>query len=71
MLEKLLNDPQNVPTPDQNEIMRPFVNSYKDVKIDVKSDFKSVWVTDAFDRSEDSLLSDKIFGLVGESMTSF
>ena len=32
MLEKLLNDPQNVPTPDQNEIMRPFVNSYEDVK---------------------------------------
>ena len=70
MLEKLLNDPQSVLTPDQNEIMRPFVNSYKDVNIDVKSDFKSVWVTDAFDRSEDSL-SDKIFGLVGESMTSF
>ena len=43
----------------------------KMLRIDVKSDFKSVWVTDAFDRSEDSLLSDKIFGLVGESMTGF
>ena len=51
--------------------MRPLANSNKDVKIDVKSAFKSVWVKNALDGSEDYLVSDKIFGLVGESMTSF
>ena len=42
MLEKLQKDPQKVPAPDQNETMRLLVNSNKDVKIDVKSAFKSV-----------------------------
>ena len=42
-----------------------------DVKIDVKSASKSVWVTNAIDGSEDYLGSDKIFGLNGKSMTSF
>ena len=48
-----------------------FVNSNKDVKIDFKSAFKSVWVTKGLDGSEDYLVSDKIFGFVGESLTSF
>ena len=39
-LEKLQNDLQKVPAPDWNEMMRLFVNSNKDVKIDVKSAFR-------------------------------
>ena len=70
-LEKLQNDLQKVPAPDWNEMMRLLVNSNKDVKIDVKSAFRSVWITDALDGSEDCLVSDKMFGLFGESMTSF
>ena len=31
----------------------------------------SVWVTNSLDGLEDYLVSDKIFGLVAESMTSF
>ena len=60
-----------MPAPDRNEMMRLLVNSNKDVKIDVKSAFKSVWVANALDGSEDYLVSDKIFGLVGELMASF
>ena len=71
MLENLQNDPQEVPAPVLNETMRLLVNSKKDVKIDVKSAFLSVWVTNAPDGSEDYLVSDKIFGPVGESMTNF
>ena len=41
------------------------------IKIDVKSAFKSVWVINPLDGSEDYLVSDKIFGPVGESITSF
>ena len=71
MLENLQKDPQEVPAPVLNETMRLLVNSKKDVKIDVKSAFLSVWVTNAPDGSEDYLVSDKIFGPVGESMTNF
>ena len=41
------------------------------IKTDVKSSFKSVWVTNALDGLEDYLVSDKIFVFVGESMTNF
>ena len=71
MLEKLQSDPQKVPALDRNEVMRLFVDSNKDLKIDVKSAFKSVWVINALDGSKDYLVSDKIFGLDGESITSF
>ena len=47
-------------------MMRLLVHSNKDAKIDVKSSFKSVWVTNPLDGSEDYLASDVIFGLVGE-----
>ena len=63
MLERLQNDSPKVPAPDLNEMMRLLVNSNKDVKIDFKSAFKSVWVANALDGPEDYL--------VGESMTSF
>ena len=48
MLEKLQNDPQKLPAPDRNEMMRLLVNS-NNVKIGVKSAFKSVWITNALD----------------------
>ena len=71
MLEIIRNDPNKVLAPDWNEVMRLLVNSNKNVKIDVKSAFKSVWVTNALGGSEHYLVSDKIFGLVAKSMTSF
>ena len=64
MLEKLQNDPQKVPAPDWNEMIRLLANSNKDVKTDVKSAFKSVGLTNTLDGSDDYLVSDKIFGLV-------
>ena len=71
MLEKLQNDLQKVTALDWNEMMRLLVNSSKNVKIDVKSAFNSDCVTNELDGTEDSLASDKIFGLAGESMTRF
>ena len=71
MLKKLQNNPQKVSPPVGNKMMRLLANSNKDVKIDFKSAFKSVWVTNALGGSEDYLVSDKIFGLAGELMTRF
>ena len=42
----------------------------KTKKIDKSPSFKSIWVTNALDESEDYLVSDKIFALVGETMRS-
>ena len=44
--------------------MRPLANSNKDVKIDVKSAFKSVWVKNALDGSEDYLVSTRYLVLL-------
>ena len=71
MLEKLQNNPQKVPAPDRNEMMRLLVNSEQAVKFDVNSAFKSVWVMNALDGSEDYLVGDQIFSLDGESMRNF
>ena len=46
-------------------------DAMQDVRINESSAFKSVWVTNALDGSEDYLVSDKIFSPVGESMRGF
>ena len=71
MLEKLKDNPQKVPAPDRIEMMTLLNDAMQDVRINESSAFKSVWVTNALDGSEDYLVSDKIFSLVGESMRSF
>ena len=71
MLKKLQNNPQKPSPPVGNKMMRLLGNSNKDVKIDFKSAFKSVWVANSLGRSEDYLVSDKIFGLAGELMARF
>ena len=50
--------------------MKLLNDAKKDKKIDKSPSFKSVWVTNALDGSEDYLVSDKIFALVGETMRS-
>ena len=41
------------------------------VKIDAKRSFKRLFVTNAFDGSEDYLVSDKLFKLIGPQMIQF
>ena len=52
-------------------MMRLLNNAKKDVKIDESLACASVWVTNTLVGSEDYLVSDKIFSLVGETMRSF
>ena len=70
-LEKLTKDPKKVPAPDRGEMRSLLVESEKAVELDANTAFKSVWVTDCLDRSEDHLVNDKIFALVGDSMRQF
>ena len=71
MLEKLKDNPQKVPAPDRIEMMTFLTDAMQDVRINESSAFKSVWVTNALDGSEDYSVSDKIFSLLGEGMRSF
>ena len=71
MLEKLTKDPKKVPVPDRGEMMSLLVESQKAVELDANTAFKSVWVTNCLDGSEDYLVNDKIFALVGDSMRQF
>ena len=71
MLEKLTKDPQKFPSPDRSEMMSLLVESEKAIALDSNVAFKSVWVTNSLDGSEDYLVSDKIFGLAGDSMRQF
>ena len=71
MLEKLTKDPKKVPAPDRGEMMSLLVESEKAVELDANTAFKSVWVTNCLDGSEDYLVNDKIFALVGDSMRQF
>ena len=71
MLEKLTQDPQKVPSPDKSEMISLLVEYEKAITLDTNAAFKSFWVTNSLDGSEDYLVSNKIFGFVGDSMRQF
>ena len=62
MLEQLEKDPIKTSSPWRNEDL---------LKIDTKREFKSLFVTNALDGSEDYLVSDKLFALIGDEMVDF
>ena len=71
MLEKLPKDPNKAPSPNRSEIMSLLVDSEKAITIDANAAFKSNWITNSLDGTEGFFVSDKIFGLVGDSMREF
>ena len=71
MLGKLTKDPQKIPSPNRSEIMSLLVESEKAIALDTNATIKSVWVTYSLDGSEDYLVSNKLFGLFGDSMRQF
>ena len=58
-------------SPTTNEMMKMLNASLSRVSIDNEMAFKSECVTNALDGSEEYLVSDRIFRLVGESMREF
>ena len=71
MLEKLTKDLKKVPAADTVEMLSLLVESEKAVELDANTAFKSVWVTNCLDGSEDYLVNDKISALVGDNMRQF
>ena len=71
MLEQLEKDPTKIPSPSRNEMMSMILEAWESLQIDTKKEFKSLFVTNSLDGSEDYLVSDKLFSLVGEEMVAF
>ena len=73
MLEKLESNPDKIPSPTRDEMMNMIVSAMSEVKIDTKKAFKNLFVTNALDLegSEDHLVSDRLFQLVGREMQKF
>ena len=60
MLEKLTKDPEKFPSHDRSEMMILFVESEKAITLDTNAAFRSVWVTNSLDGSEDYLVNEKM-----------
>ena len=53
MQEQLEKDPIKIPSPSRNEMMPMLLQAWKTLEIDTKTEFKSLFVTNALDGSED------------------
>ena len=79
MLQMLRSDPHKIPAPSKNDMMRMLCESMdivldgdNDEKgVDFQAAFKSLWLTNKLDGSEDYLVSERIMNLVGEEMKKF
>ena len=71
MIDQLKADPKRIPQPSRDDMMQMLKKSFDSLEIDVASRFKALWVTNALDRSEDYLVSERIIALVGNKMKTF
>ena len=71
MMEQLEKNPIKIPSPSQNDMMPMLLQAWETLEIDTKREFKSLFVTNALDGSEDYLVSDKLFALIGDEIIDF
>lgn len=73
MLKQLQQNPQKIPSPSRDEIMSMLKSSIDavNVSIDATKGFNELFVTNALDGSEDYLVSDRLFSLVGRDIQKF
>ena len=71
MLEQLEKDPIKISSLLRNEMMYVLLQAWKTLEFDTKGEFKSLFVTKALDGSEDYLVSNKLFALIGDGMIDF
>ena len=70
-LEQLEKDPIKIPSPSRNEKMCMLLQAWETLEIDTKRQSKSLFVTKALDRSEDYLVPDKLFTVIGDEIVDF
>ena len=71
MLSKLQAHKAKIPSPTREDMMEMLLSAWSKIEVDTKAAFKSLFVTTALDGSEDYLVSDRLFSLVGKDMKLF
>ena len=71
LLQQLHEDKTKIPRPSRDEIIKMATESFKNLNIDTEQAFKSLFITNDLNGSEDCLVSDRIYRIVGEEMVKF
>ena len=73
MLDKLESNPEKIPSPNRDDMMRMTVNAFSEVtdQRDYSKAFKTLFVTNALDGSEDYMVSDNLQKLIGKQIREF
>ena len=71
MIAQLTSDPNKIPQPNRNDMIRMLVESFNSLNIDISACYKVLWLTDKLDGSEDYLVSERIMRLVGGRLKEF
>ena len=64
-------DKTKVPAPNREEMINMLLAVWKETDVDFTAVFKKLFVTNKFDDSEDFLVSDELFSLIGDDMLEF
>ena len=70
MIEPLRPNLRKIPQPTRDDMMQMLIESFKSLESDFVNRFKTLWVTNVSEGSEDYLVSERLL-LVGEKMKSF
>ena len=71
MIEKLKEKRKGIPAPSRDEMVEMVYNAMKNTNVDNIAAFKSLFLTNALDGSEDWKVSDKINSLIGTELKEF
>ena len=71
ILKKLEVDKNKVPAPSREEIVNFLLAAWRETDVDFAAVFKKLPVSNNLDGSEDFLVSDKLFSLIGNDMLEF
>ena len=71
MLEMLNEHPNKIPSPTRDDIMPMLVEAWQSINVDPVNGLKENFLLNAFDGSEDHLVSDKLYAMVGPEMVTF
>ena len=70
-LKKFEIDRTKVLSPSREQMIQMLLGDQKETDVDFNAVFKGLFVTNVFDGSEDFLVSDKLFSLIGDDMLEY
>ena len=71
MVKMLEADKSKIPSPNRQNMIKMLVSSWDAITTDFSQVFKKLFVTNNLDGSEDYLVSDKLFSIIGREMKDF